>query len=250
MYFDIIGSGSKGNATLIKDKDALILIDFGISLERLNEGLAEMHVSFSDIDAAFFTHDHGDHIKSIKSLSPKKMYALEKTLPSLSNIIEVNQEVQIKHLIIKAFKTSHDASNPCGYVITSQNEKLVYMTDTGVVPTESIKVMKNPDYLIIESNHDIKMLMTSKRPMDLKKRILSEHGHLCNEDSAFAALEIIGSKTKEIVLAHLSEECNTEEKALEAYRNIFNYKNIDLSNINLHCAKQWVSTIGGNKNEY
>jgi len=245
MIFDVIASGSKGNATIVKYKNSVILIDFGTSIERLVEGLNELHLTMDDIDGAIFTHDHGDHIKSIKALSPKKMYSLAKTLPSLSNVVEPFKEFKIKDFTILPFPTSHDAKNPCGYVLKAGNESLTYMTDTGVLVEESFPYMQNPTYLIIESNHDIKMLMKSERPMILKQRILSDHGHLCNEDSAFIAARIIGSNTKEIVLAHLSEECNLPEKALAAYEKVFKYKGLDVNKFNIRCAEQWRSLIGG-----
>ena len=119
------------------------------------------------------------------------------------------------------------------------------MTDTGCYLSNCTEHIKNPTYLIIESNHDIQMLLHTNRPMELIKRIMSEYGHLCNEDSAFASIEIIGEKTKEIVLAHLSEEANTPSLALEAYKKIFEYKGIDLSKYKLRCANQWSPLIGG-----
>ena len=89
------------------------------------------------------------------------------------------------------------------------------------------------------------MEMKANRPMELKQRIMSDYGHLCNEDSAFAAIEIIGPNTKEIVLAHLSEEANTEEVALEAYKKIFNYAHVDITKYKVRCAKQYEHLIGG-----
>lgn len=247
MFFDVINSGSKGNATLVFTKSSLILIDMGIAIATLEEELLKFNKTINDIDALLVTHNHSDHIKSIKCISPKKMYSLDGTIPgSLYNVVFLNKPFKIKDSKITAFKTSHDATNPCGYMIESDNEKLVYMTDTGVFLKENLVLIKNPNYLIIESNHDIKMLMNSNRTMELKQRILSEVGHLCNEDSAFATVEIIGNNTKEIILAHLSEECNTPDKALEAYKNIFEYNNIDITKFVIKCANQHVPTIGGN----
>ena len=247
MYFNIVASGSKGNATLVVAKNTLILIDFGITLTRLNEGLDEIHKKLKDIDAVIFTHDHSDHINGLKAISPKKMYALKGTLPSsLTNTISLYEPLVIKDITITPFKTSHDATNPCGYLLSSGEETLVYMTDTGMVMEEIYPVVSNPNYLIIESNHDLEMLMKSSRPLILKQRIASEKGHLCNEDSAFASLEIVGNKTREVYLAHLSEECNTPEKAIEAYQKVFAYKGKSLSKLKLCCAKQWESTLGGN----
>ncbi len=248
MYFNIISSGSKGNATLVIHHETVILIDMGISLSRLNEGLDEVGLNIKDISAAVFTHNHTDHIKGIQFLSPKIMYALEGTLPtSLSNVIQLYEPFVIGEITITAIKTSHDAVNPCGFVMQSENEKLVYITDTGVFCPESLEYVKNPNYLIIESNHDIKMLLHTERTYDLKARILSSHGHLCNEDSAIATCEIIGPDTKEIVLAHLSEEANTPELALAAYVSIFRHFGLDIDKYQVSCANQNHSLLGGLK---
>ena len=250
MYFDIVASGSKGNATLVKTANSLILIDLGITLVRLNEALASLHLELKDIDAAIFTHEHSDHLNGLKCISPKKMYALKGTLPSsLSNVVDNYVPFIIKDVKITPFPTSHDAVNPCGYILEADNEKLVYMTDTGVFLEEALPYISNPDYLIIESNHDIQMEMRTHRSFALKQRILSEHGHLCNEDSAFASIEILGDRTKEIILAHLSEEANTPEMALEAYQKVFNYKGIDINKYHVRCASQNIPTLGGNLNE-
>lgn len=250
MKFNIIASGSKGNATIVIHKETVILIDMGISLSRLKEGLAEMHLSVTDIDAAFFTHEHADHIKGLRFISPSLQYALLGTLPSsLSHVIEPFEPVQVKDIFVTAFPTSHDATNPCGFILEAGDEKLTYATDTGYFPEISKKIASNPTYLIIESNHDIRMELNSNRPYELKARIMSTVGHLCNEDSAITACELIGDRTKQIYLAHLSEEANTPEIALSAYMKIFRHFNLDIDNYIIKCANQWTSTLGGNLNE-
>ena len=250
MYFDVIASGSKGNATLIVHNSTVILIDLGITLTRLNEELDFLGLKLSDIDALFITHEHSDHLNGLKAISPKKMYALERTIPgNLSHVLDMYETINIKELNITPFPISHDAINPCGYVIESADEKLTYMTDTGVFLDEALCVVSNPDYLIIESNHDVSLEMKTHRSLQLKQRILSTHGHLSNEDSAFASLEIIGDKTKEIVLAHLSEEANTPETALNAYRKVFSYKGRNIDKYRLRCASQNTHLIGGNYHE-
>ena len=247
MFFDIIGSGSKGNGTLIFSPKTTLLIDMGVPLERLEEELHRFNKEVKDIDGVLITHNHTDHIKGIKAFSPKKIYSLEGTVPgSLSNVVELNKSFNVGDFKITAFQTSHDAINPCGYVIECENEKLVYMTDTGCYLSNNTPLLKNPTYLIIESNHDIQMLLHTNRPMELIQRIMSEYGHLCNEDSAFATLEIIGENTKEIVLAHISEEANTPELALKAYEKIFDFKGVDISKYKVRVANQWTPLIGGN----
>lgn len=250
MHFNIIASGSKGNATIVIYKNTVVLIDMGITLTRLEEGLSEVNLKVEDIDGAIFTHDHSDHIAGLRFISPKITYALEKTLPgSLTNVVEVNKPFNIKDIQIIPFPTSHDAKNPCGFKLIAGNETMVYMTDTGMFLEENLPLVKNPTYLIIESNHDIKMLLHTNRTFELKSRIMSDHGHLCNEDSAIAATQIIGPDTKEIVLAHLSEEANTPELALEAYRKVFAHFNININKYMVRCANQWTSLLGGNLNE-
>ena len=250
MYFHIIASGSKGNATVVVSNKTVLLIDMGITLMRLEEGLAEINLTKNDITAALFTHDHADHISGIKFLSPKIMYGLEGTLPSsLSNVVFINKPFKIGDFEIIPIETSHDATNPCAYLIKDNDSSLFYMTDTGVFLEETLPLIKDPTYLIIESNHDIKMLLHTNRPFDLKNRIMSDHGHLCNEDSAIAAISIAGEHTKEIVLAHLSEEANTPEVALEAYQKIFRHFNISFDKYLVRCANQRKSLTGGDYHE-
>ena len=250
MYFHIIASGSKGNATLIVSNKTVLLIDMGITLTRLEEGLREVNLSKNDITGALFTHDHTDHISGIKFLSPKIMYGLEGTLPSsLSNVVYLNKPFVIGDFVVTPIETSHDATNPCAYLIKDKDSSLFYMTDTGVFLEDSLPLIKDPTYLIIESNHDIKMLLQTNRPFELKNRIMSDHGHLCNEDSAIAAVSIIGEHTKEIVLAHLSEEANTSETALEAYDKIFKHFGVSINKYKVRCANQWVSLTGGDYSE-
>ena len=246
MFFDVIASGSKGNATLVFTKENIFLIDLGIPAKVLEAELTKFNKTTKDIDALFITHNHADHYRGLKTVSPKKQYALFGTLPtSLSNVIEEGKTIEMNGVKITPFMVSHDAVNPCGYVFEDEDEKLVYMTDTGKFLTRNLPLIKNPDYLIIESNHDISMELKCDRPMILKQRIMSDYGHLCNEDSAFAALEIIGDRTKEIVLAHLSEEANTPEVALEAYEKVFKYAHVDIKKYKVRCAMQHEHLIGG-----
>ena len=244
MFFDIINSGSKGNATVVFTKEATILIDVGIPVSIIEEELKKFNKTINNIDIVLITHNHTDHIRSVKSFSPKKIYSLKGTMPgSLSNVLEENKPFKVLDATITAFPTSHDAINPCGFILESEDEKLVYMTDTGVYLSNPL--VKNPTYLIIESNHNIQKLLHTNRPMELIQRIMSDYGHLCNEDSAFAAIDIIGDKTTEIILAHLSEEANTPELALEAYKKVFAYAHVNIDKYNVRCANQHIPLIGG-----
>lgn len=245
MYFNVVASGSKGNATLVGNDKTLILIDMGVSLTTLKDGLNEINKDVKDIQAVFITHDHSDHTKGIKYIKDRKFYALQDTLENDYLTIVEGDNIEIGNFVITPLLTSHDAINPCGYLIKDDLDMLVYITDTGYIKEEILNKCKNPTYLILESNHDIPMLLKSKRSYRLKSRIMSDVGHLCNEDSAIFASYIVGNKTKELVLAHLSEECNTEEKALKAYEKVFKKMKITTSNIKIRCAKQYSTLLGG-----
>ena len=137
---------------------------------------------------------------------------------------------------------SHDATSPLAYVIKGKKESILYMTDTGYVSQKNRQYINNLDYYIIESNHDVEMLMKTNRPYFLKQRIQGDVGHLDNVYSARLMVELIGDRTKEIVLAHLSEEANSEQVALTTYMKIFNEYNLDFNNIKI--ASQ-VNVISG-----
>ena len=129
MFFDIIASGSKGNATLVFAKNHLIMIDFGIPLKQVEEELSKYNKNIKDVDLLLVTHDHADHYRGLKCISPKKQCALEGTLPgSLNTILEVEVPIYLDDVKITPFRTNHDATNPCGYMIEEEDEKLVYMT--------------------------------------------------------------------------------------------------------------------------
>ena len=246
MKLIVVESGSKGNATLVLDEGRLLLIDMGVTLTSLKNALKTIDKNLIDISALLLTHSHTDHTKGIRYLDPLPIYCTKGTYDA-SNVINVKpfEKFVVDHFVITPIEASHDANGTIGFVIKNKNEKLVYLTDTGMIPEKSISKMKNADYYIIESNHNIKMLHQTNRPAHLKLRILSDEGHLSNEASAIYMSGIIGEKTKEIILAHLSEEANTPELALKAYKKIFQKCHINLSKINIHCAYQHEIVLGG-----
>ncbi len=265
MRYCVISSGSKGNCTYIGTKLANILIDVGIGKKYLASCLsccgldANSSLSIDDIDKVIFTHSHSDHTSGMKHISPSKYLCLPK---GLNNIEKRNrdllQDIQVeqyltfyepylyKDLKITPLPLSHDATNTAGYLIENEDESLVYITDTGYIKDRVLKLIKNCTYYIFESNHDTKMLFESSRPYDLIRRIHSDKGHLDNIASASYLADLIGDKTKEVVLAHLSEECNTPELALEAYKKVLIDKLGEFpSRISFRCASMENMTFGG-----
>jgi phosphoribosyl 1,2-cyclic phosphodiesterase len=245
ISFVVVGSGSKGNATLLFDEETLIQIDMGLPMRRITAALESIKKNKSDLQGILITHEHTDHIKNLSMYKGKvPIYASKGTIDYFDHEVVPFDSFEIGTLSVIPFMTSHDAANPVGYVIVSGKTKLVYLTDSGYVPEESLDYLRDADYYIMESNHDLKMLMKSNRPAVLKRRIKGDEGHLSNVDSAIYLSELVGPKTKEIYLAHLSEECNLPELALEAYRKTFKKKEVPYD-IDIICLKQNEAVRGG-----
>ena len=198
LSFLSLASGSKGNATLVYDENTVLLFDMGVSKNLLVQGLSELGKSLSDLDAVFITHEHSDHIKGLCYI-PKDIpiYCSTGTLKGPQGQ-RVGLKQRVGDFIVTSFKTSHDAHNPVGYKIENRGEILVIITDTGFLTLKTIRQLANADYLILEANHDVRMLLESDRSDWLKSRILSKKGHLSNEQSAHAAIDLIGEKTKKV----------------------------------------------------
>ena len=225
----IIGSGSKGNSTLLITDSKKILIDVGFSYPKIKMILEKYNYKPSDIDFIILTHEHKDHITGLASLIkkekklvyiPKGMYKVINKVVDADYIIPVTDEkFQVDDLTIKLLPTSHDAIDPVGYLI-EDTESLVYMTDTGYISKKNLNIMKNKNYYILESNHDPKMLMDGPYPYILKQRVVSDTGHLSNEMTGKYLKDLIGDNTRKVILAHLSETNNIEELALKTVKDI------------------------------
>jgi len=247
MKIYILGSGSKGNSTLVQVGNKNILIDVGFSFKSLTEKLKQINVFPKDIDYVFITHDHSDHISGLKVLLNKtnaKVYIDERIISSYDyilgreNVVKLLDENVIEgNILVKSVPTSHDATSSCGYLIEYNNESMVLVTDTGYIHEKHLSYLKNKNYYLIESNHNVEMLRNGRYPIKTQQRILSPEGHLSNEYSAMYMSKLLGVDTRKIVLCHLSEENNTEELALKAYKDIFKDNDIEFDKI--ECAKQW-----------
>ena len=224
MDIVFVASGSRGNATLIREENTLIQIDMGVPKKEILQGLSHLGLSLSDIQALFLTHSHSDHTCGVPLYHGKiPIYTGEGTLPNeeIHEVLEPGVAVSIGDLTIMPFAASHDAPNPLNFLILGKKDSLVYVTDTGTILEENLPLLQNRTYYLFESNHDYRMLYRSSRPLILKDRVASDVGHLSNADSALYLEGLIGEKTKQIFLAHISEECNTLDKALQAHRKVY-----------------------------
>lgn len=242
-----LGSGSKGNATLISDGVSLILIDMGLTKSRLQAGCALFGKQLEDIDAAFFTHNHNDHVSGHKYLpNGLKVYAsFDFKEPPAASLIKAGDEIKVGDISVTALPASHDAPNPFSFLIQVGEERLAYITDTGYIPKKTFKAIVNCDYYLLESNHDPSLEAHSGRAATLVARVLGKKGHLSNEDSAKYFLKAHGEKTKACYLAHLSDDCNTPELALKTYYEVADRLGVDIHGIELIPTKQNEVVYGG-----
>ena len=252
MQVIVLSSGSKGNSTFVKTDSTKILIDLGVTKSYIEEKLKEVEEEPDQIDAILITHTHVDHIQGLKVFLKKyntKVYVTEQLKSLLveygidANYVIYDKSFKIKDIDIEIFKTSHDVPGSVGFIIKSEDKSLVYVTDTGYINERYFDKLKNHNLYIMESNHDIEMLMNGKYPFHLRKRILSDKGHLSNVDAGNYLSNFIGQKTKTIVLAHLSDDNNTYEKAYNEVYKILKKKNKKVPNIIIAKQKQRTDLI-------
>lgn len=253
MKITVLASGSKGNATYIETAQTKLLIDAGISFRQLKLKLLQNGISLTTLDAILISHEHTDHTKGLVNTiknTKATLYTTEKTYHHLLNKttydlkdalfspIIADQTIIINDLTIEALRVSHDAVDTLGFILYNGTKKLVHMTDIGYLPVEDYPKIENAETYVFESNYDVSLLFSSNRPYYLKRRIDSIKGHLSNADSAYHLSQIIGEKTKRIILAHPSEECNTEYHALETLKDVFMSYDIDINQYDIVVAKQ------------
>ncbi len=236
MKFKVLASGSKGNVTLLRVNEKVYLIDAGISYSRIKSLLSMYQVD--SIDGIFITHRHSDHVRGLNVTAKRTkapVYLSQGTYRELREkdfdpqLIDAYDEFLLEDLKVTPIPVSHDTDEPIGFIFEHSDKKLVYVTDTGYFNMRNINLAINADAYIFESNHNVEMLMKNpKYPWPLRKRIISDDGHLSNEQAADYLNDLIGSKTKVVVLAHLSEENNTPEVALETVSSIINTEDIEL----------------------
>lgn len=227
MRVHVFASGSGGNCLLLEDRETKILIDAGISKRRVVAALASLGCAMEQIGGVLITHEHSDHISGLVSLvkgrdlpvfAPHTVAArLLGAFPALQDqlrVIPVGEAFSLGDLRITAFHTSHDTDESVGYRIQGTGI-YAHATDTGCVTEEMRAALLGADTVLLESNHDEEMLRYGPYPFPLKKRILSARGHLSNADCAALARELAENGTRCLILAHLSRENNTPEKAME-----------------------------------
>lgn len=243
MIFCSLYSGSSGNSILVGSEKTKILIDAGLSGKKIIDGLQEVGQNPNEIDGIFITHEHSDHIKGAGILSRKfniPIYANELTWKamekSLGKIKEENIKIMPKRstmslndLDITSFNTPHDSVASAGYTIKHKGKSASIATDIGTFTEEILRNIRESEVILLESNHDVQMVKFGPYPYELKRRVLSEVGHLSNEDCGKAIVDIMKhDKHRKIILGHLSNTNNVPELAEQAVINVLNAHKINI----------------------
>lgn len=235
LTFCSLASGSSGNCQYVGTERTKLLIDAGMTGKYIKESLNNINVQIEKINGILITHEHSDHISGLGVLMRRykiPLYISEKTWSKLESkvgsvdlglvhIVDHMDAFEIGDLQIKSIPVKHDAVDPRCYTVRNGKHEIGIATDLGTVSQDIIDGFKNCDLLMLESNHDEMMLKTGRYPFLLKRRILSEFGHLSNEDAGYVAKEILAfGHVKHILLGHLSKENNFPELAYETVKSV------------------------------
>ena len=254
MRICVLASGSKGNSTYVESNGTRILIDAGLSKKEIENRLSLIGVSPSSIDAILVTHEHSDHIKGLdqfvktyntKVFAHKESWNMleEKThYLKMTHQIEFNgQDFSINDLTIQSFDLDHDSSHCVGFTIIDGNKKFSTATDLGHMTKDIFNILKQSDFITLESNHDIETLIQNPNyTYSLKQRILSNHGHISNEECSKTILSLLGHCPRGIILGHLSEQNNSKELAINTLNRTLINGGVTKNdfNINIFVAEQ------------
>ncbi|WP_274654892.1 MBL fold metallo-hydrolase [Paenibacillus humicola] len=227
IRFTVLASGSTGNATIVQCDDATVLIDAGLSVKKIESLMQERGVAGHHLDAILVTHEHSDHIKGLGAFARKfelPVYANEATWEAMERhvgqmpeekrvVIETGETVAFGSMRTTSYAISHDAAEPVGYIFEDGDVKLSLATDLGYVSDKVRLAIEDSDVLVLESNHDVDMLRMGRYPWNIKRRILSDIGHLSNEAAGEALCQLLTDRTKRVYLAHLSLDHNLMDLA-------------------------------------
>ncbi|MGL4345932.1 MAG: MBL fold metallo-hydrolase [Cellulosilyticaceae bacterium] len=250
-----IASGSSGNCTFIEGGQTKLLIDAGLSGKKIIEGLTKIDIDPATLDGILITHEHSDHIKGVGILSRKyhlPIYATSATWETLLEknmigkvaddcirMLEKDTPLLIGDIRVLPYKIYHDATDPVGYVFEYNNKKMSFATDLGKVDRYIINQIQGSHGILLEFNHDVNMLEASSYPFPLKRRILGDEGHLCNELAAKVLAYIYHDQLEWAILGHLSKENNLPDLAYLCAKNALEEQNIRIgTDIDVEVAKR------------
>lgn len=229
-----IASGSSGNCICVGTDESHLLVDAGISGKRIEAGLNSVGLKTGEMEAILITHEHIDHIAGLGVLARRyglPVYGTKGTLDAILSVKSVGridesllhpvvpeQDFQIGDMTVHPVSISHDAADPVAYIVKKDSHKIGVITDLGIYDDSLVEKLQELDILLLEANHDVRMLQTGRYPYPLKQRILGDRGHLSNVLSGRLLGRLLHDKFHAVVLGHLSQENNLAELAYETVR--------------------------------
>ena len=226
LHLHILGSGSKGNCLLVEGPEGFIMIDDGFSRREVLNRMHELDIDEGRVRALLITHEHSDHVSGVRVWCNRfhgDCFASVGTAGSRRALEGVTftefmpgDSFTVAGVDVATFPTSHDVKNPVGYVFRCQGDSVGIVTDTGVLTPGATRALAGMRILALESNHDVAMLRTGPYPRQLQDRILSDQGHLSNDQAAAAAQQLVGDETEWLVAMHISQENNRPSLAVRA----------------------------------
>jgi phosphoribosyl 1,2-cyclic phosphodiesterase len=231
VQFTILGSGSGGNCAYLETAETRILIDAGFSGRQIRQRLATIGRAPESLTGILITHEHSDHIQGLTGLGAKlkiPLYCNRLTKEAIEFQLQMQFECRVfstgasfgvGDIVVDTFTVPHDASDPVGFLLRTAHGNIGFLTDLGHTTKLIIERVHTANVLLLEANHDLKLLQDdTRRPWSLKQRILSRHGHLSNDGAADAAERIVSLELRHLYLGHLSRDCNRPELAHRVVR--------------------------------
>ena len=231
VQFTVLGSGSSGNCAYLETDKTRILVDAGFSGKQIVSRLASIGRTIEEIDAIILTHEHTDHTAGLSVLcnrSQVPLYCNRPTAEAIRNglpkfnrwkLFSTGETFEIGDFTIASFTVPHDAYDPVGFMIFHGGIKIGFLTDLGHCTKMVVERMREVNALLLETNHDMKLLQDDlRRPWSVKQRIASRHGHLSNIAAARAACDMASERLQHVYLAHMSQDCNRPELAHKTVR--------------------------------
>jgi phosphoribosyl 1,2-cyclic phosphodiesterase len=222
----ILGSGSAGNCAYVETDETRILVDAGFSLRQIRQRLAAIGRAPENLTGILVTHEHNDHIQGLVTLGGKLRIPVYCNRPTHEaaefqlktkldcRLFATGASFDVGDVLVETFTIPHDAQDPVGFLLRTNGVNIGFLTDLGHVTKLVLDRIRPANVLLLEANHDVKMLQDCvRRPWSLKQRILGRHGHLSNEAAAEAAEQIMSAELRHLYLGHLSRECNRPELA-------------------------------------
>ena len=247
----ILGSGSSGNCAYVETDEARILVDAGFTLRQVRQRLATIGRAPENLTGILITHEHTDHIQGLPSLARKlgipvycnrlTQEGLERQLATkvACRIFTTGAPFELGDVLVESFSVPHDAQDPVGFLLRTRAGNIGILTDLGHTTKLVLERVRAANLLLLEANHDIKMLQDCPtRPWSLKQRILGRHGHLSNEAAAEAVAKIMSAGLRHLFLGHISRECNRPELARRVVRE--RLEAIGATHVRLEVTSQYV----------